>query len=291
MLLHDEPNQHSAQKNVRKFRGFTVRTPNMRYKMIFLSYTHSDKSIVDLVAQSLAKAFGQDKVFFDQWSIQPGDGIIDKMNSGLEECKYFFFFVSKHSLQSNMVKLEWQNALYKSTKEKVNIIPIKVDNSMMPAIIAQTLYVDIFGQGIETAIRQIIDVIAGNNIYRLEQKFYNVRACVTQKEFELTVEFKAEVYMEPHSKYVILLENPKDDLTYKAINGGMFLSDFREKITLSNGIIANAIFIGGDTITSPGFPFIVEVTSKTKLKFIGAMHATSHESYQLIPVIYKKDCQ
>lgn len=68
--------------------------------MIFHSHNFKDGDI-----------FGQENVFYDSWSIQPGDGIIDQMNDGLTQCKLFFFFVSNNSLNSEMVKLEWQNAL------------------------------------------------------------------------------------------------------------------------------------------------------------------------------------
>ncbi|WP_353738844.1 toll/interleukin-1 receptor domain-containing protein [Collinsella ihumii] len=54
-------------------------------------------------ALALSRAFGRDNVFYDSWSIQPGDGIIDKMNSGLEDCDCFFLFVSERSLTSEMV--------------------------------------------------------------------------------------------------------------------------------------------------------------------------------------------
>lgn len=81
------------------------------------------------------------------------------MNQGLEECKYFFFFVSKNSLASNMVKLEWQNALYKATKNQAKLIPIKLDDCLMPDILIQTLYIDIYGKGLDYGLSQIIDVI------------------------------------------------------------------------------------------------------------------------------------
>lgn len=255
--------------------------------MIFLSHTHSDKKIVNQIAHTLAQVFGQEQVFYDSWSIQPGDGIIDKMSTALENCKFFFFFVSKKSLQSNMVKLEWQNALFKSTREKISIIPVKVDNSMMPAIFAQTLYIDIFGQGTESAVRQMIDVISGNNTYRFEPGFHNIRAYVAQEELKLIIEFRAEVYMEPHSNYLILLDNLKEDLNYRAVDEGMFDSGFQEKLILTNGLTTNVVIIGRSTATSPGFPFIVEITSKndTKLNFNGAMRAVSRGNYELLPVI------
>lgn len=66
--------------------------------MIFISHTSKDKPIVEPIALRLASIYGEDKVFYDSWSIQPGDGIIDRMTQGMAECKFFFFFVSKNSL-------------------------------------------------------------------------------------------------------------------------------------------------------------------------------------------------
>ena len=89
--------------------------------MIFLSHNFKDKPVVEQVALRLKNIFGQENVFYDSWSIQPGDGIIDKMNEGLTNCKYFFFFVSQSSLASNMVKMEWQNALFKAAQKGYNL--------------------------------------------------------------------------------------------------------------------------------------------------------------------------
>lgn len=43
--------------------------------MIFLSHNSKDKRIVEPFANKLAEVFGREKVFYDSWSIQPGDGI------------------------------------------------------------------------------------------------------------------------------------------------------------------------------------------------------------------------
>jgi hypothetical protein len=185
-----------------------------------------------------------------------------------------------------MVELEWQNALFKRTKGQTKFIPVKVDNSMMPVIISQILYIDLFGQGPETAIRQMIDMISGSNTFRYETGFQNIRAYITDKtETKITLEFRAEVYMEPHSHFVILLDNSKDDISYKAISDNMFNSGFEPEITLSNGLKASAVLLGRTSATSPKFPFIVEIESKTKLNVVGAMRAISMNSYELIPLI------
>lgn len=59
--------------------------------MIFISHYSKDKPIVEQLAVRLSDVYGQENVFYDSWSIQPGEGIIDKMNQGLQKCKFFFF--------------------------------------------------------------------------------------------------------------------------------------------------------------------------------------------------------
>ena len=133
--------------------------------MIFISHNSKDKAVVEQIAIRLRDIFGQNNIFYDSWSIQPGDGIIDKMNEGLTQCKLFLFFVSKNSLSSNMVKLEWQNAIMKMTNGQTKIIPVRLDNCIMPTILLQSLYVDLFQNGLEVALRQIVDIANGRNTF------------------------------------------------------------------------------------------------------------------------------
>ena len=48
--------------------------------MIFISYNHNDEQLVDMVARRLELEFGRNNIFYDKWSIQPGDRKIGKMN-------------------------------------------------------------------------------------------------------------------------------------------------------------------------------------------------------------------
>jgi len=256
--------------------------------MIFISYTHKDKPIVDTIAQSLATVFGQENIFYDSWSIQPGDGIIDKMDKGLGKCKFFFFFVSKNSLMSKMVKLEWQNAIIKVTKGDVRIIPVKLDDCMMPDILLQTLYIDVFGQGLENGIRQMIDVIQDRSTYRPSTQIYqNVRGYITEGTKELTVEFRAETYLEPISQYLILIGNNKGEIKVKCESDGMFRHGFNKDLQLNTGLKTNAFFVSVERGTTPGFPFVVKLIQKTDqpIKLNGLMRAVRQNEFRMIPVI------
>ncbi|HUT96908.1 MAG TPA: toll/interleukin-1 receptor domain-containing protein [Dehalococcoidales bacterium] len=253
--------------------------------MIFISHTHKDKPIVDTIAQRLAAVFGQEKIFYDSWSIQPGDGLIDKMDEGLRNCKFFFFFVSKNSLDSKMVKLEWQNAIIKATKGEVRITPVKLDDCMMPDVLLQTLYIDIFGQGLENGIRQMIDVIQGRSTYQPGTQIYqNVRGYIKEDDRELTVEFRAETYLEPISRYLILVDNDEGDIEVKCKSDSMFSQGFHKDLQFG-GIKTNGIFVEVARGTAPGFPFVVKLTQKTDkaIKLSGLMRAVKEGEFKMIP--------
>jgi len=257
--------------------------------MVFISHTHQDKHLVEPIAESLRAVLGEHQVFYDSWSIQPGDGIVDKMSEALAGCRFFFFFVSKRSLQSQMVKLEWQNAVLKATKGETRVIPVKLDDCLMPAVLLQTLYIDFFGQGPENALRQMVDVIGGKNTYQTGQfsGYQNVRAYISQVGSDVDLEFRAEAYMEPHSQYLVLLNNTKDELTWKATGENMFNSGFQDAVKLNDGTTANALLIGRDTPTTPGFPFNVKLTptGSAPIRVLGAMRAVSRGKFAGVPVV------
>jgi hypothetical protein len=257
---------------------------------IFISHTHRDKSLVAPIAIKIADVFGRENVFYDSWSVQPGDGIIEKMNQGLSKCKFFFFFVSKQSLISNMVKLEWQNAIIKSTKGEARLIPVRIDDCLMPEILLQNLYIDIFTNGPEVAVRQIIDVINGQNTFDRTkvQEYQNLRAYIDRIENGLRIEIKAETYMEPHSNYMVLVSNSEGDLIYNA-EESQFQSGFHENMRLSDGRIVNGIFLGRFPATSPGFPFIITLRKRSDvaIDFLGIMHAVSQTQWKGFPYIFR----
>ena len=255
--------------------------------MIFLSHNSKDKVLVEQIALRLKDIFGQDSVFYDSWSIQPGDGIIDKMNEGLATCKLFLFFVSKNSLQSNMVKLEWQNAVLKAARGEVKIIPVKLDDCFMPPILLQNLYIDLFGQGLEVAIRQIVDVSQGRNTFNKgPQEFSNLRAYAYQDGETTVIECHAEHYLEPISHYLFLVENEESEVNFEYKSGSMCNRGFHNGIQLNNGTTFNAQFISVDKGTVPGFPFIVHVTPKlaeAKVRFAGVLHEKKMNEWVMIP--------
>ena len=254
---------------------------------IFISHNYNDKDIIEPIAVKLASIYGRDNVFYDSWSIQPSEGIIDKMNEGLFECDYFFFFVSKNSLQSSMVKLEWQNALLKATQNKVKLIPVKLDDCLMPAILLQNLYIDIFGKGLEFGFRQIVDVINNQNTFQEKlQTYENVRAKVTEIENGYNIEISAITYFEPMVRFLILIDCPTSKVRVNCISDGMRIAGAHDNITLNNGFVCNALSESVNRGIAPGFPYCVQITHTDNQKFLchGIMRAVTQDEYRSIPV-------
>lgn len=236
----------------------------------------------------LRNTFGEANVFYDSWSMQPGDGIIDKMNDALADCDLFLFFVSRNSLESNMVKLEWQNALMKATAGACKIVPVKIDDCLMPPILMQSIYIDLFGQGLENSLRQIVDVASGKGTFSPgPQLFSNLRAYVYEDGMKTIVECRAEHYMEPKSHFLILVNNDEGDLKFRLRGESMVRQGFNRDIKLADGRSANGQLMAVSGATTPGFPFVIEITpiSGKVLELVGVNHEKYRNQWAPVTII------
>lgn len=132
---------------------------------IFISYNRNDKVLIDTIARRLEIEFGRDNIFYDAWSIQPGDSIIGRMDSGLSDFTVFFLFVSPNSLKSSMVKLEWQTALNRAVNNDLKFVSVRIADCSMSTILTDKLYIDLYGEGIDSAINKMRSVIKNENGY------------------------------------------------------------------------------------------------------------------------------
>lgn len=256
---------------------------------IFLSHTHSDKPLVEPVAVKLAEIFGQDQVFYDSWSIQPGDGIIEKMNKGLEVPDFVFFFVSANSLNSGMVKLEWQNALYAASKGKTRIVPVRVDGTEMPSVLRQTLYVDMHTIGLEAAVSQIVSVAQGQASFtRQHDGFSNLSFKRTEEvDNSLQVVISASHLMEPNPNFALVVTNSEDEVNWRMTNSQPFIGGFSEEAaTLPSGRKANVISMKpmSGSIT-PAHPLRITLrrNKNVKINLVDVLHEKAEGNWVPVP--------
>lgn len=256
--------------------------------MIFISHNQKDKPIVEPIAMRLAEVYGQKNVFYDSWSIQPGEGIIDKMNEGLSRCEFFFYFVSANSLTSSMVKLEWQNALVRAAQNMIKFIPVRLDQSLLPPIMLQTLYIDLFSNGIDVAVRQIIDVVNGANTFRPESaSFSNLIAYKYREGNKLIIECRALHYLEPITSFAFMTFDDIDKILHSVPGEVAYSSGKHKEAQLDPRTKTNFITIGLGRGTLPGFPLVVEFTSSELAAFdiINVLHQVSRERFAQIPMV------
>jgi len=255
--------------------------------MIFVSYNHKDANLVSAFVGRLASRVGRPSVFYDEWSIEPGDGIIDRMNWGLENTKYFVFLLSQNSLTSKMVALEWQNALLRSAKGLCRFIPVRLDQVQMPAVIAQQKYIDLYGKGIGYAVDQLVATISGAQRPENEAEYDNIVCDARRSEAGIELAFFALTYFEPICQFSILLRNEKSEFLVRGKNipGWTYRELGHQQLDESTlyFVVCIGSMMGGLT---PGSPFRVMVVPQkgASLKLDYVMHKRTEADYKTIPL-------
>ncbi|MDF2864672.1 MAG: toll/interleukin receptor protein [Achromobacter mucicolens] len=256
---------------------------------IFLSHNHNDKPLVEAAALRLAEIFGQEQVFYDSWSIRPGDGIIEQMNKGLEAPEFVFFFVSANSLKSGMVALEWQNALYAATRGKTRLIPVRVDGCDMPAVLRQTLFIDMHTIGLEAAIAQIVGVSQGNASFTPQhQGFSNLTySATTLADGTVEVTVRASHLVESNPNFAFPLTNEKDEVGWWIKGHPGVQGAFHERaFELNEGGMANAVImrpIAGSLTPTHSLTFEFRQRGTKTLNLIDVLHDRGQAGWIPVP--------
>jgi hypothetical protein len=258
----------------------------MQHK-IFLSHNHTDKPVVEPVAVRLAAIFGQGNVFYDSWSILPGDGIIEEMSKGLDAPDFVFFFVSNASLNSKMVKLEWQNALYEASNGQTRVIPVRVDGSPMPAVLRQTLYIDMHTIGLEAAISQIVSVAQGNASFTPQHLgFSNLTVnAELQENGNIDITIRASHLMEPNPHFMVLFENSESEVSWSAPNTVGYTGSFQKNVQIDGCIYNGATLLPMNATLTPAFPVRLRLAPNdgATIKFHGVCHQVSEREWIKLP--------
>lgn len=224
--------------------------------MIFISHSHNDKVYVDAIAQQLADTFGRENIFYDSWSIQPGDSIIGKMSDGLAACTHFFFFVTESSKVSYAAGLEWQNALMKAGSGALKFVAVRAENCAMPAVLTVQSYIDLYGQGIDVAVSQMRDVVRGISNYSPKAQVQNLKATVEMDGKQQVVTIEAMHFVEPTSRFVFVAGYGSSGVKV-VCNDPVFRSGL---ISLGSGMVkVDAPMIAVDRSLTPGRPLVARL--------------------------------
>jgi hypothetical protein len=131
---------------------------------VFITYNHKDKEFAERLALELVRR--DIKVWKDSWRIGVGDSLVQKIQQGLEDVRFFCVIFSRNSLQSEWVKRELTAALLREIEDrKAMILPVVIDDSKLPLFVRDKFYADFRGD-FDDALAELLAVLLPH--YRTE---------------------------------------------------------------------------------------------------------------------------
>lgn len=129
-------------------------------RVAFLSHSSADKVFIRQLAADLTS--NGISVWLDEQRIRVGDSIPEKIAQGLAESDYFLIGMSERSSESAWVQKELNNALMSEVqRRKVHILPLKLDGTPMPPIIADKKYAD-FSKSYKAGLDDLLTALKGS---------------------------------------------------------------------------------------------------------------------------------
>ncbi len=110
--------------------------------VVFISHRGKDEDLAEKLAEEIREK-GYD-VWLDQWNIEVGDSIVEKMNEGLANTRYLILCYSDAGVQSPWISQEWMSTLTRQLKgHNIKILPVRLSGGSPPAILADIKYADL----------------------------------------------------------------------------------------------------------------------------------------------------
>ena len=136
---------------------------------VFISYSSKDKDFALRLATDLRMCERID-VWLDQWEINPGDRIPERIEEGLSEAGFFILVLSPDSVNSQWVEYERQTWLTMQIDEERraqeqsysptrHLIPILYRDCPKPAFLQPIHHVEITDQNYKSGFKQLVRAI------------------------------------------------------------------------------------------------------------------------------------
>jgi hypothetical protein len=123
---------------------------------VFISHRKTDAQMAEQLATEVRDAGHE--VWFDEWKIDLGDSIVERIDEGLEGSNYLVLCYSSSGM-SDWVNREWMSALARQLSgHGVKVLPILLTGGKPPAILADIKYGDLtqnWTKGVSDLLRAI----------------------------------------------------------------------------------------------------------------------------------------
>ncbi len=108
---------------------------------VFICHASEDKGSARWISRALQDA-GAD-VWLDEWEIQVGDSILDKIDQALGVVTHLVVLLSWTSIQRPWVRKELSSALFRQLDgHSICVLPVRLDDCPVPPILADIKYAD-----------------------------------------------------------------------------------------------------------------------------------------------------
>jgi len=101
----------------------------------FISHNKADRLTARLLAVAIVEQGGD--VWFDEWSLRPGDSITGGIEGGLSSADTFILLWSASAQQSHWVGTEIRAYIHRRVENRsLRIVPVMLDETPLPVLIA-----------------------------------------------------------------------------------------------------------------------------------------------------------
>jgi small GTP-binding protein len=108
---------------------------------VFLSHSAKDKPVARDIAERLRK--DGVKVWFDEWTLKPGDNIPHKIEEGLERSRVLVLCMSANAFGSDWAQLESGTFRFRDPLNKERrFLPLRLDDAPVKGSLTQFLYIN-----------------------------------------------------------------------------------------------------------------------------------------------------
>jgi hypothetical protein len=185
-----------------------------------------------------------------------------------------------------MVSLEWYNALMLATSGKLRIVPVRAEDIPLPVLLTDRLYIDLYTQGLEAAIRQMVDLLSDTSAAIAgPPAFSNLEANLSEVDCGLSVVVRALHFMEPTAEVAVMLANAPGDFAIE-VPDELQHGTFDASTTLADGTAVAGKVVSLVRAITPKKPMalIVRRLGAAQLQLVGVFHVEGKGLQRLLPI-------
>ena len=139
-------------------------------KDFFISYNKADGQWAKWVAGTLEE-YGYTTII-QAWDFKPGNNFVLEMQNAILSCKRTILILSQSYLDSEYCQVEWASIFNcDPTGKRAELIPIRVADVKPEGLLSSIIYIDLFEQPEEIAVKKLLNGISYNENPRKKSGF------------------------------------------------------------------------------------------------------------------------